>query len=264
MFNLKDLKHVLDQIVKSHQRGETCLLQKQLKSINDEEEHLKDGKKHLPRLFTENPMDKNQLDMQHFHPPASDRDDEYHIIKFYSFTTTLVSSALQMDSPQNIDFPFQVTELEHQIINLESKSPIILLGRSGTGKTTCCLYRLWVKFVNYWSKAIFADAPIYPMNSFEKKFSEVDKDQQEKREGEDMHDSKDVTNEAKNGHQTTGKKCFHLRSSSAYLFSSSFLCLAQLDGAVEYTDCISAKEVTPSLLMGALDMTLNNLIMRLQ
>ncbi|CAE1296780.1 unnamed protein product [Acanthosepion pharaonis] len=164
VFDMKNLKHVVAQIVKSHERGESCLVQKQLESVNDGQDCLKDDTKRLPRLFAESQLDKNRLDLQHFCPPASDRDDEYHIIKFYSFSTAIVSSMLQMDHSRNVDFPFQVTELEYRIINLSSKAPIILLGRSGTGKTTCCLYRLWMNFVNYWSKVTLIDDPIYPNN----------------------------------------------------------------------------------------------------
>ncbi|XP_061175910.1 TPR and ankyrin repeat-containing protein 1-like [Saccostrea echinata] len=40
------------------------------------------------------------------------------------------------------DFPFKVTEIEHAMINLSSAGPLLLLGRSGTGKTTCCINRL--------------------------------------------------------------------------------------------------------------------------
>ena len=51
-----------------------------------------------------------------------------------------------------MDFPFRVTELEHAIIHLRSRpaAPVLLLGRSGTGKTTCCLYRCFDQFVRYW------------------------------------------------------------------------------------------------------------------
>jgi hypothetical protein len=35
----------------------------------------------------------------------------------------------------------------------KSGAPIILIGRSGTGKTTCCLYRLWYTFQNHWTNA---------------------------------------------------------------------------------------------------------------
>ncbi len=54
-----------------------------------------------------------------------------------------------------VDFPFRVTEKEHDIIHLKPKplAPILLLGRSGTGKTTCCLYRMWHNFLHYWQLA---------------------------------------------------------------------------------------------------------------
>lgn len=51
------------------------------------------------------------------------------------------------------DFLFRVTELEFEVINLGMDAPILLMGRSGTGKTTCCLYRLWTQFLKYWTKA---------------------------------------------------------------------------------------------------------------
>ena len=92
---------------------------------------------------------------QIFYPPASSNDQEYHILKFYSFNSALVKSVLESDSSTKVDFPFKVTELEYAIVNLQPNptTPIILLGRSGTGKTTCCLYRLWNKFQCYWEKA---------------------------------------------------------------------------------------------------------------
>ena len=53
------------------------------------------------------------------------------------------------------DFPFKEWPKEHDIISMpQGKASILLLGRSGTGKTTCCLYRLWNQFQNYWLQAI--------------------------------------------------------------------------------------------------------------
>lgn len=51
------------------------------------------------------------------------------------------------------DFLFRVTELESKVINMDFDAPILLMGRSGTGKTTCCLYRLWTQFLKYWTLA---------------------------------------------------------------------------------------------------------------
>ena len=70
-----------------------------------------------------------------YFPPASSRENEYHIMKFYSVNSTLVNAMLN-DSDVKVDFPFRVTELEHAIINLQPRpaSSILLLGRSGTGE----------------------------------------------------------------------------------------------------------------------------------
>ena len=70
-----------------------------------------------------------------FCPPASSKEGEYHILKFYSLSSMIVNAALNNTSVE-VDFPFRVTDLEHAIINLQPKPPssIILLGRSGTGE----------------------------------------------------------------------------------------------------------------------------------
>lgn len=46
---------------------------------------------------------------------------------------------------KEVDFPFKVSPPERAIITKcqTEPSPIILVGRSGTGKTTCAVYRMW-------------------------------------------------------------------------------------------------------------------------
>jgi hypothetical protein len=151
----------VQKIIKSHTRGESCIIQKKLKGIK----HVKISdkiKRRFPRVYAEMDLDKTSLEeMKQFYPPASANETEYHILKFYSFSSNLVSHILQ-NIEIKVDFPFRVTDLEHAIINLKSTAPILLLGRSGTGKTTCCLYRLWSRFLWYWTKAKEADAPLLP------------------------------------------------------------------------------------------------------
>ena len=43
---------------------------------------------------------------------------------------------------------------ENAIIDVDPNESIILLGRSGTGKTICCLHRLWKQFCDYWMEKI--------------------------------------------------------------------------------------------------------------
>ncbi|CAG8673474.1 14520_t:CDS:2, partial [Ambispora leptoticha] len=47
---------------------------------------------------------------------------------------------------QRTDFTFQVSEVEYDIINNHNSA--IIIGRSGTGKTTCIMYRLIASYLN--------------------------------------------------------------------------------------------------------------------
>lgn len=170
------LQRSVEHIVKSHDRGVNCIIKKKLKGITGEAQNDSTSSSEcLPNRYAEradldqanNPLatkddttkktassDLSQI----FFPPASSNEQEYHILKFYSFSTALVKTVLESDTSSKIDFPFKITELEHAIVNLrpDPPIPIILLGRSGTGKTTCCLYRLWDNFQRYWESAVTA------------------------------------------------------------------------------------------------------------
>ena len=86
----------------------------------------------------------------HFVPVASINTSEYSITTFYSFDTMNMKSMIS-GSNEKRDYPFKGWHEENEIIRINSKEAILLLGRSGTGKTTCCLYRLWNEFKNYWN-----------------------------------------------------------------------------------------------------------------
>lgn len=162
----------VEGIVKSHDRGLNCIVKKELSGFRKGNDKVKNASgERLPNFFVEVsekvedfPQDKSTKmaklsdkgsGSQYFFPPASANDMEFHILKFYSFSSALINSVLHSNYATKVDFPFRVTELEHAIINLcpSQPCPIILLGRSGTGKTTCCLYRLWNEFQSYWEKA---------------------------------------------------------------------------------------------------------------
>ena len=167
------LQRSIDHIVKSHDRGMHCLIEKKLKGLPVESQNANapSGErlpnKYVDRNIPTESMNKKNIPKkthlsenlsQMFFPPASPNEQEYHILKFYSFNTPLVKTVLESDTSTKIDFPFKITELEHAIVNLRPNppTPIILLGRSGTGKTTCCLYRLWDNFQGYWERAATA------------------------------------------------------------------------------------------------------------
>lgn len=170
------LQRSIEHVVKSHDRGMDCIIRKKLKGITMEtqkdsissSECLPNRYAEIADLgeasnphFTKDGTKKSTASdnlSQIFFPPASSNEQEYHILKFYSFSTALVKTVLESDTSSKIDFPFKITELEHAIVNLrpDPPIPIILLGRSGTGKTTCCLYRLWDNFQRYWESAVTA------------------------------------------------------------------------------------------------------------
>ena len=167
------LQRSIDHIVKSHDRGMHCLIKKRLKGLPAESQNANTPSgERLPNKYVDPNIPAESINKknipkkthlsenlsQMFFPPASANEQEYHILKFYSFNTPLVRTVLESDTSTKVDFPFKITELEHAIVNLRPnpQTPIILLGRSGTGKTTCCLYRLWDSFQRYWERAATA------------------------------------------------------------------------------------------------------------
>ncbi|XP_053381229.1 TPR and ankyrin repeat-containing protein 1-like [Mercenaria mercenaria] len=144
----------VDKIKHSRQRGETCVIQRKLKGLKKEnDQRRKANDIEHPLLFTEHDTrDDLEWPVQVQHSPsASPNKTEYNIVKFYTWDRAIERHILQ-NSSISVEFPFKVTEKEDAIIHLSGKGPILLLGRSGTGKTTCCLYRLW----NQYNKAFHA------------------------------------------------------------------------------------------------------------
>ncbi|XP_019859701.1 PREDICTED: uncharacterized protein LOC100635005, partial [Amphimedon queenslandica] len=155
----------LQQIERSHQRG----LQSHLcfPLLPSEEDGGRSPHSHLPRHFLifkdHNPAHDDSVAMVTYIPPARVKEDEYNVVTFYSLTSSVVQSVINGYRPRR-DFPFKEWPKEHDIIHLPSNGEaILLLGRSGTGKTTCCLYRLWNQFNKYWEQ-VFANEgdPCYP------------------------------------------------------------------------------------------------------
>ncbi|XP_062576553.1 TPR and ankyrin repeat-containing protein 1-like [Saccostrea cucullata] len=148
--NQEKKEEALRRISESISRGEECVVKKYVNCSKMLHQKFAKGKR-IPRKYFECSLDTEGVQKLIF--PASHVVTEYHILKFYLFTTDMALSALQnMDCKK--DFPFKVTETEHSVININSRRPVLLLGRSGTGKTTCCLYRLWNRFDRHWRKEV--------------------------------------------------------------------------------------------------------------
>ncbi|XP_072045621.1 TPR and ankyrin repeat-containing protein 1-like isoform X2 [Amphiura filiformis] len=207
VFDHDNLSRAIETIVKSYERGKDCIIQKKLVGIDRREfTSGKTTQQRVPMFYREtrdispfkSPTRNNNQQLvdrgKDFFPPASSKENEYHIMKFYSFNSSLVNAILT-DSSVKVDFPFRVTELEHAIINLQPRPPssVLLLGRSGTGKTTCCLYRLWTAFVRYWKLACDTGGePLIPREvAFIHKDTLEDEEDQEGEDGEEENDDEE-------------------------------------------------------------------------
>lgn len=147
------IKYCGDQIIQCYDRGYLSSVRWGLKLISQlsfkGNESIR-GQEQLdvPFLYTKDPdLMKPE---HHFVPASSTNESEYSVTTFYSFDTVNAKSMIT-GSNEKRDYPFKEWQKENEVIKITSKEAILLLGRSGTGKTTCCLYRLWNEFKNYWN-----------------------------------------------------------------------------------------------------------------
>jgi len=75
--------------------------------------------------------------------------------KFYSLTEPVIRSVLANDVMA--EFPFDLSEDEDHVIQ-HFKTASLILGRSGTGKTTCLVFKLVGKYVA--RKAVAGERPV--------------------------------------------------------------------------------------------------------
>ncbi|NXY88396.1 TRNK1 protein, partial [Alcedo cyanopectus] len=194
------LNRVLKNICISYNRGLSCILRKKLKGINERQQnHNVTTEKRVPRCYIEDSEAEKSREptIPEYFPPASAAELEYNIIKFHSFSTNMALNIIN-DVHSSVEYPFRVGELEYAVIDLNPKplEPIILIGRSGTGKTTCCLYRLWKKFYSYWEKSTLAGGPLLERQTWQQRQrSEDEKAGLEKEESEPKQDSDDSSDE---------------------------------------------------------------------
>ena len=80
------------------------------------------------------------------YPPAVEQEDAYNLVKFYNLDCSLVYNILAATFTEKLEFPFVPDETEHLIINLAERRSVLLIGRSGTGKTTIVVQRMWLKY----------------------------------------------------------------------------------------------------------------------
>ena len=85
-----------------------------------------------------------------WYPPAVPSADAYVLLKFYECSKSLLRLyCAELDETHNTsDFPFRLSPLEQEICDIQPspESSLVLLGRSGTGKTTCLGFRMWAHY----------------------------------------------------------------------------------------------------------------------
>jgi hypothetical protein len=159
------INQTIERIEKSHLRGEECAIAAEIdkstfSSPSAAEGVVKTkentGVVRIPRVF---PMSNEVTCVgikrdqppkgksRHFHP-ASDDPRQYTLLKFYELNAGAVK--LLLDGREN-DLPFVPGPKEHEIIHYRSdpQRSILLSGRSGTGKTTCLVFRMWAQHTAY-------------------------------------------------------------------------------------------------------------------
>jgi len=165
----------VERIERSHKRGEECMIYAELDSsaINTQVD-VRDNVCAIPSVFLMKSGMQTRIEIDDdnggnvgymgtarkkntYHPPASSDDQQYTLMKFYALNTRAVEQLL---SSENNELPFTPGPKEYEIIQHKSKPPrsMLLMGRSGTGKTTCLVFRMWSQFMAYASNADL-DAP---------------------------------------------------------------------------------------------------------
>ncbi|XP_072908202.1 TPR and ankyrin repeat-containing protein 1-like isoform X2 [Hemitrygon akajei] len=202
----------LTAIASSYNRGASCSLRKKLKGISKAvfTSNLNAQRK-IPLIFVEYVNWKELKEkLPEYFPPASAVETEYNIMKFHSFSTNMALNIIT-NLESRVEYPFRVGELEYAIIDLDPKplEAIILIGRSGTGKTTCCLYRLWKHFQLYWKKIEEVGSPLLVRELWHKKKSQVDSEKDEA-----VIDTSDCAN-GENDFECNAQNCdLHLNEAS--------------------------------------------------
>ncbi len=152
------LKHSTNQLNDVLQRIKECLdksKESKGKKLKLHQASHHDPKKEFayPRIFYPANQVSNYNDIDHVqhHPLPNLYGGEFSVMQFHPFSE-FINTILNSD-PSERECSISMSQQEHEIIKLPyGKEPLIVCGRSGTGKTTTCIYRMWNEFRSTWEK----------------------------------------------------------------------------------------------------------------
>lgn len=101
--------------------------------------------------------------------------DNNGAVPIYSLPEYVLQTIRESSSEnfRRLGLPLKLSHEEHDIVHMDAdekaivnmsyqKKTILVVGRSGTGKTTCCLSRMWEEFRHYWEIVNDSNDPIIP------------------------------------------------------------------------------------------------------
>lgn len=172
-----NLSREIEHVAIAHRRGRGCHLRKELQGLEGRiADSCGNGNNcniRSPRTFAaadvivDGGRRLRAVETASCYPPASPIANRYTLMKFYELSSG-VATAIRSDESRDINAHFKVTDTEHEIITHRpvdgSRISTLLVGRSGTGKTSCLLLRMFNEFTSYWKKAEHA-GPLYSSNN---------------------------------------------------------------------------------------------------
>ncbi|KAK3248343.1 hypothetical protein CYMTET_42186 [Cymbomonas tetramitiformis] len=146
-------------ITESHRKGALCHLKYRLRLLPAPRDVDGDGTVlALPRRAMPANATGEEGEVVEWYPPAAPGADAYVLLKFYEMSAALLSDLVrpavlppaEAAAPQ-ADFAFRLSETEYRVMTLTPSppAPVLLIGRSGTGKTTCTVYRMWARWQSF-------------------------------------------------------------------------------------------------------------------
>ena len=154
----------IEKICEATRRGRGCRLRQALRQTGARDAPRRGtvATRQQPQLFQPADVEVESRPQQHFDPPANPAANTYTLLKFYSMTRSIAGALAAKGA---VDVPFKVTDQEYAIIVGSAKESTLLIGRSGTGKTTCCVFKMFQDYADYWKHAVAANDALIPVDT---------------------------------------------------------------------------------------------------